>query len=312
MMRSKLDLNAVRVFVAVVDEGSFAGAARVLEMPASNVSRHVAQLESRLGVRLLERSTRHLRMTEAGRLLHERARPMLDALTQAESELTSQQTELRGVLKLCVPGEIGPRMLGPIVAEFASRHPRVEIDCDTRLAGVSTLRDDIDLSIIVNRGKLDDSAFVVRPLVSLPSVVVAAPSLVARVGLPTRTEQLTQLPCITTLSTLKGQPWQFADGEGRIHKIPVASRYRVNSGEMAGLAAVNGIGFAILVERACAVELAEGRLVRVPLEMAPAPLELLAAYASRNSVNAKIRELLRMMQARLALEAAKPSTRSLR
>ncbi len=81
---------------------------------------------------------------------------------------------------------------------------------------------------------------------------------------------------------------------------------------MAGLAAVNGIGFAILVERACAVELAEGRLVRVPLEMAPAPLELLAAYASRNSVNAKIRELLRMMQARLAVEAAKPSTRSLR
>ncbi|WP_447924256.1 LysR substrate-binding domain-containing protein, partial [Burkholderia cepacia] len=81
-------------------------------------------------------------------------------------------------------------------------------------------------------------------------------------GMPGLTEQLRQLPCITTLSTLKGQPWQFADRDGRIHKIPVASRYRVNSGEMAGLAAVNGVGFAILVERACAVELAEGRLVR--------------------------------------------------
>ena len=177
---------------------------------------------------------------------------------------------------------------------------------------MSTLRDDIDLSIIVNRGKLDDSAFVVRPLVSLPSVVVAAPSLVERTGLPTRTEQLRQLPCITTLSTLKGQPWQFADRDGRIHRIPVASRYRVNSGEMAGLAAVNGIGFAILVERACAAELAEGRLVRVPLEMTPAPLELHAAYASRNSVNAKIRELLQMMQERLAVEEAMPLSRSLR
>ncbi|AOR72257.1 LysR family transcriptional regulator [Burkholderia stabilis] len=311
-MRSKLDLNAVRVFVSVVDEGSFAGAARVLSLPGSNVSRHVAQLEAKLGVRLLERSTRHVRMTEAGRLLHERARPMLDALMLAESELTSQQTELRGVLKLCVPGEIGPRMLGPIVAEFASRYPHVEIDCDTSLAGISTLRDDIDLSIIVNRGKLDDSAFIVRPLARLPSVVVAAPSLIARTGLPTRTEQLRQLPCITTLSTLKGQPWQFADSDGRIHKIPVASRYRVNSGEMAGLAALNGIGFAILVERACAAELADGRLLRVPLEMAPAPLELLAAYANRNSVNAKIRELVRMMQLRLETGEIVPSRGSFR
>ncbi|RQS69781.1 LysR family transcriptional regulator [Burkholderia sp. Bp8963] len=298
-MRSKLDLNAVRVFVSVVDEGSFSGAARVLSLPGSNVSRYVSQLEARLGVRLLERSTRHLRLTDLGRLLHQRAKPMLDALALAECELTSQQTELRGALRLCLPGEIGPRVFGPIISEFAQRHPAIEIDCDTSFAGVAALRDDVDLAIIVNRGAVDDSTLIVRPLADLPSVVVVSPALVARTGLPSDTQQLCKLPCITTLSTLKGRPWQFVDADGTTRKIPVQSRYRVNSGEMARTAALDGIGFAILVERSCRAELADGRLVRVPLEMNAAPLQLLAVYSNRNFVSAKIRALLDLILTRL-------------
>lgn len=300
-MRDALDLNTVRVYAAVVDEQSFAGAARLLALPSSNVSRHVATLERRLGVRLLERSTRHLHMTEAGRLLYERAKPLLDALLATEEELGAVRRELRGPLRMCMPGE-APRLLAPILAEFCSLHPGVELECDTRMTGLESLREeDMDLAIVFHRGRQDDSAFITRELATLPSIVVAAPSLLAKTGTPRHARELKSLPCITTLSALKGQPWQFLDAAGEIVKVPVRSRYRVNSGELAGAGALQGIGFAILAAFACQKDLAAGRLVEVPLDLRPAPLQLLGAYSHRHSVTARVRALLELMQVRLAV-----------
>ncbi|HEY9273761.1 MULTISPECIES: LysR family transcriptional regulator [Achromobacter] len=298
-MRAALDLNAVRVYAAVVNEQSFAGAARLLALPSSNVSRHVASLERRLGVRLLERSTRHLRMTEAGRLLYERANPLLDVLLATEEELGAVQRELRGPLRMCMPGE-APRLLAPILAEFCSLHPGVELECDTRMTGLEALReDDVDLAIVFHRGRQDDSAFITRELATLPSIVVAAPALLAKTGTPRHARELRSLPCITTLSAIKGQPWQFVDAAGDIVKVPVRSRYRVNSGELAGAGALQAIGFAILAAFACQDDLAAGRLVEVPLDLRPAPLQLLGAYSHRHSVTARVRALLELMQLRL-------------
>ena len=158
-MRDALDLNAVRVYAAVVDEQSSTGASRLLSMPSSSVSRHVAALERQLGTRLLERSTRHLRMTEAGRLLYERAKPLLDTLLSTQEELGAVQRELRGRLTMCMPGE-APRLLAPILAEFCSLHPGIELECDTRMTGLEVLREDVDLSIVFHRGHQDDSAFI--------------------------------------------------------------------------------------------------------------------------------------------------------
>ncbi|MBN3815934.1 LysR family transcriptional regulator [Paraburkholderia sp. Se-20369] len=297
-MRDALDLNTVRVYVAVVDEQSFAGAARLLALPSSNVSRHVASLERRLGVRLLERSTRHLRMTEAGRLLYERAKPLLDTLLATEEELGAVQHELRGPLRMCMPGE-APKLLGPILAEFCSLHPGVELECDTRLTGLEALREDVDLAIIFHRGRQDDSTFITRELATLPSIVVAAPALLARTGMPRHVRELKSLPCITTLSALKGQPWQFQDAAGDIVKVPVRSRYRVNSGELAVAGARQGIGFAIVAAYPCQEDLAAGRLREVPLDLCPAPLQLLGVYSHRRSVTARVRALLELIQVRL-------------
>lgn len=298
-MGQALDLNSVRVYAAVVDEQSFAGAARRLAMPSSNVSRHVAGLERRLGVRLLERSTRHLRMTEAGQLLYQRAKPLLDTLAATEEELGAVRQELRGPLHLCMPGE-APRLLAPILAEFCDRHPGIELACDTRLDGLDALREDVDLSIVFHRGRQDDSSLITRELAILPSIVVAAPALLARVGEPRQVSQLKALPCITTLSALKGMPWQFVDAAGDIVKVPVRSRYRVNSGELALMGARQGIGFAILAAGACRDDLATGRLREVPLDLQPAPLQLLGVYSHRQSVSARARALLELIQQRLA------------
>ncbi|WP_043418361.1 LysR family transcriptional regulator [Cupriavidus basilensis] len=283
-MRDGLDLNTVRVYTAVVDEQSFAGASRLLAIPSSNVSRHVAALERRLGVRLLERSTRHLRMTEAGRLLYERAKPLLDTLLSTQEELGAVQRELRGPLKMCMPGE-APRLLAPILAEFCSLHPGIELECDTRMTGLEVLREDVDLSIVFHGGHQEDSAFITRELATLPSIVVAAPSLLARTGMPRHVSELKSLPCITTLSALKGQPWQFQDAAGEIVKVPVRSRYRVNSGELAVAGARQGIGFAIV---------------------AAYPCQGLGAYSHRHSVTARVRALLELIQVRLAGSASLP------
>lgn len=310
-MRDALDLNTVRVYVAVVDEQSFAAASRLLSIPSSNVSRHVAALERRLGIRLLERSTRHLRMTEAGRLLYERAKPLLDTLLGTEEELGAVQRELRGPLKMCMPGE-APRLLAPILAEFCSLHPGIELECDTRMTGLEVLREDVDLSIVFHRGHQEDSAFITRELATLPSIVVAAPSLLAQTGIPRHVRELKSLPCITTLSALKGQPWQFQDAAGNIVKVPVRSRYRVNSGELAVAGARQGIGFAIVAAHPCQEDLAAGRLQEVPLDLRPAPLKLLGAYSHRHSVTARVRALLELIQLRLAGLANPPEDASRR
>ena len=166
-MPSKLDLNTVRVYAAVVDE-SFAGAARQLQLPASNVSRHVAALERSLGVRLLERSTRHLRMTGG--------RPPAVPARQAPAGHAGRHRRGTGrrragiarPLRMCMPGE-APLLLGPIIAEFCASHPGVELQCDTRMAGEQALREDMDLAIVFHRGDQEDSTLVTRELASLPA-----------------------------------------------------------------------------------------------------------------------------------------------
>lgn len=153
-MRAKLDLNLLRIFVAVVEQGSFVGAARALAMPTSNVSRYISQLERQLEQRLLERSTRSMRLTPNGQLLHERTQPLLASLEHTAQTLSERQQQLRGPLRLCVPNEVGPYLLGEPLAAFALQHPQIEISCVTNTAGMTSLLDDVDLAVMISRGML--------------------------------------------------------------------------------------------------------------------------------------------------------------
>ncbi|CNE17027.1 LysR family transcriptional regulator [Yersinia kristensenii] len=298
-MRANMDLNTLRVYTAVAEKGSFVGGAKALEMPTSNVSRCISQLEERLNLQLIERSTRHMKLTPAGQLLYTRVKPLLESLEQTEAELTSQQIQIKGPLRICLPNEIGPALFGTLIAEFALQHPEIEISCVTNLSGLESLRDDLDLAIIITRGQLDDSDYIARHLATFPCSVVAAPTVLARFGKPTRIEQFATLPCITTVSALKGLPWQFIKKKGGFKTVAVNGHYRVNSGEMALRAAVAGIGFAILSTQACQPWIADGRLCEVALEQPAAPLQLFAIYSNRRYLPAKTRVLIDLMQQRL-------------
>ncbi|PSE45849.1 LysR family transcriptional regulator [Acinetobacter nosocomialis] len=299
-MRPALDFNTLKVFIAVVEKESFVGASKLLEMPTSNVSRCISQLEEKLDVQLIERSTRHMKLTQAGQLLYTRAKPLLEALEQTETELTLRQMQLKGPLRICIPNEIGPALLGSVIAEFACQYPDLEISCVTNLSGFESLRDDLDLAIIISRGQMDNSDYIARHLVTIPCTIVAAPSLIQRYGTPTRIEQFEELPCITTVSALKGAPWQFVNKKGEFEAIKVKGHYRVNSGEMAGQAAVAGIGFAILSKQTCQPYISDGRLVEIEFEQKAAPLQLFALYSNRRYLPAKTRALIDFIHQKLS------------
>lgn len=298
-MRPALDFNTLKVFVAVVERESFVGASKLLEMPTSNVSRCISQLEEKLDLQLIERSTRHMKITQAGQLLYTRAKPLLEALEQTETELTLRQMQLKGPLRICIPTEIGPALLGSVIAEFACQYPELEISCVTNLSGFESLRDDLDLAIIISRGQMDNSDYIARHLVTITCTIVAAPSLIQRYGTPTHIQQFEELPCITTVSALKGAPWKFVNKKGEFETIKVKGHYRVNSGEMAGQAAVAGIGFAILSKHACQPYISDGRLIEIEFEQAVAPLQLFALYSDRRYLPAKTRALIDFIQQKL-------------
>lgn len=299
-MRPALDFNTLKVFVAVVERESFVGAAKLLEMPTSNVSRSISQLEEKLNIQLIERSTRHMKLTQAGHLLYTRAKPLLEALEQTETELTLRQMQLKGPLRICIPNEIGPALLGSAIADFACLYPALEISCVTNLSGFESLRDDLDLAIIVTRGQMDDSDYIARHLVTIPCTIVAAPAVIQRYGTPAHIRQFEELPCITTVSALKGAPWQFVNKKGGFETIKVNGHYRVNSGEMAGRAALAGVGFAILAKQACQPYISDGRLIEIEFEQAVAPLQLFAIYSDRRYLPAKTRALIDFMQQKLS------------
>ncbi|PXW51043.1 DNA-binding transcriptional LysR family regulator [Grimontella sp. AG753] len=299
-MRAALDFTSLKVFIAVVERESFVGAAKALEMPTSNVSRCISQLEEKLNLQLIERSTRHMKLTQAGHLLYIRAKPLLEALEQTETELTLRQMQLKGPLRICIPNEIGPALLGSVIADFACQYPELEISCITNLSGLESLRDDLDLAVIVTRGQMDDSDYIARHLMTIPCTVVAAPAVIQRYGTPSHIQQFEELPCITTVSALKGAPWQFVDKKGGSETIKVNGHYRVNSGEMAGRAAIAGVGFAILAKQACQPYISDGRLIEVEFEQSAAPLQLFALYSDRRFLPAKTRALIDFMHQKLS------------
>ena len=298
IMATELDLNYVRSLVAIVREGSFAAAARATRLPTSSLSRQISRLEAQLGTRLLERTTRSLRLTEAGRLLVERARPMVDDMRQLVASLQDHQTSFQGTLDVGVPAELARRWLGTILARFAVEHPHVE--CRMHLDASDLSAEGLDLTLIFQRGPAAASSMIAQKLQSWPSHVVAAPSLLARTGMPSRLSQLASLPCISTLAALDGAPWRFLTRDGRLVHAPVAARYRVDSAALACTAAEQGVGFALLPEPSYREALRLGTVQLVPLELAPAPLDLLAVYPSREHQAPKMRALLAALRASAA------------
>ena len=292
----QVDLNLLKVFISVALQGSFAGAAKQLALPTSNVSRSIKQLETQLNCRLIERTTRRMRLTEQGRLLLQQSQKLYQELDETISQISCPNM-LTGTLRLTIPSESGSLLLAELLATFALSHPQLAIHCDTQLTPLDIINDDIDLLLTFHRGELDNSSYHSCLIKSWDSVVVAAPELIKKTGVPQSLAQLSNMPCISSLSALQGQPWIFIHQEGKQEKVMINSQFRVNSGMLANAAAIKGIGYAILSLEACYQQVQQGKLSIITFkDLHPAPIELRAIYASRSSLSPKIDAFLRHLK----------------
>ncbi|MCC8463083.1 LysR family transcriptional regulator [Photorhabdus bodei] len=295
-----IDLNLLRVFIMVATQGNFARASEQLSMPTSNVSRGIKQLEEQINCRLIERTTRRMRLTEQGLILLQRSTKLYAELDETINQITHSDL-LSGTLRMTIPSEVGSELLAGIIAQFALQHPKISIHCDTQLMSLDVISDDIDLLLTFHRGELENSSYHSRLIKSWKSVVVASPKLLEQTGRPDTLDQLTHMPCISSLNAIKGQPWVFIDQDGHQKRININSHFRVNSGSLAKTAAEKGVGFAILSLDTCLEEIRQGKLQIITFAEQPAPLELRAIYASRSSLSPKIGAFLNHLFACLNL-----------
>ncbi|MBR9926642.1 MAG: LysR family transcriptional regulator [Gammaproteobacteria bacterium] len=284
-MIEKIDLQWLLSFQAVYQQLSFKRAAEQLQLPTSNVSRHVALLEQQLSLRLLERTTRKMIPTAAGKQLYQAITPLTRAMNDALEEASLHGDSLSGHLKIIMPDL---PFLAEITANFCLQHPQIQLSCDTQLNPSEGLLEGFDLVLRFGRGPLEDSGWVAKEIQRWPSCVVAAPQLLKQHRVPDSLDELSKAPCITSLSVLQGMPWRFKNNQ----TIQVQSSYKVNSGYMARAAALKGLGFAILPTHACQADIENGSLIKIDLNCQPEDLVLYAFYSGKKYPLEKVRVFL--------------------
>lgn len=257
MMRS--DLNDLAYFAEVVSHGGFAAAGRALREPKSKLSRRIAGLEERLGLRLIERSSRRFRVTETGQAFYERCRAMLAEAEQAEALVMQAQAEPRGRIRFSCPnGMMAP--VADLITSFCARYPKVRLQLIATDRPVDLIEERVDLALRVRAELSSDAELTIRSLGRSIRILVASPQLASRVG---SVEQLAALPVLSTNDEDDVVDWNLETDDGRKQTVRVQPRLGCTHMEQLLSAAAAGLGVALLPDRVCRSALKSGTLVRV-------------------------------------------------
>lgn len=282
-------LDGIAAFARVVDSGSFSAAARRLDMSKSAVSAHVQQLEGRLGIRLLNRTTRRLSLTEAGAAYYQHCARILAEAEAGQQAATALQREPRGTLRISAPVSFGWMHVAPAVPAFLKRYPDLSLDIRLSAAHVDLVEEELDLAIRI--GVLEQSALVIRKLAPSRRVVCAAPAYLKERGVPKVPGDLSNHNCLCNYLPTWGNEWWLTGKDGNI-RVTVNGSFRANSAEMVRAAALAGIGIAALPTWAVYEELRSGKLRRV-LTAWEAPVSMIyAVYPGNRLMAVKIRKFV--------------------
>lgn len=294
-------LAALSSFAKVVESGSFARAAERLSLSTSAVSRQVADLEAHLDVRLLNRTTRRISLTEAGQAFYERCVQLLADLDEAEASVRPVSVEPKGTLRITCGVTFGERYLAPALAEFAVLHPDIAFDLDLSDRVIDLVEEGFDVAIRI--GTIGPQTLVSRRLGSTSLVCCASPEYLQRRGTPATPGDLSAHDCLAyTLSALQ-QTWKFKGRDGAAVEAAVSTRHRANSGRMLAAMAVAGMGVVLEPDFIVAPDICAGRLVRVLADYEPPRSPIAAVYPSRRHLSAKVRSLVDFLAGRYARQA---------
>lgn len=281
-------LTSLQVFAKVAASGSLTAAAHALGMSQTMATKHMASLESRLGVKLLHRTTRRLTLTEAGRRYLEAAERVLNDVEEADASVSADTVEVRGTLRLNAPVSFGIREIAPLLGELAARHPALSIDLGLNDRYVDLIEEGWDL--VIRIGDLKSSSLIARKLAPCPLVLCAAPSYLSRRGTPQTVAELTSHDCLGyTLSRSVGADrWSFGAG-GKV-AVQIKGTLKANNGDALVAAARAGLGIIYTPVFLVAGDLRSGALIPITLDHDVVALEgVFAVYPADRSPPAKVR-----------------------
>ncbi|WP_395334726.1 LysR family transcriptional regulator [Novosphingobium sp. BL-8H] len=250
-------LDDMALFVEVVKAKSFRGAADVLGMPNSTVSRRISVLEKALGLRLLHRTTRRIELTEAGQVYFERSKRIVEEARLAHVELGEMLAQPTGILRASFPVDFAVTYLAPLVAEFARLYPGITFDIDLSPRRIDLVSEPID--VVVRMGEPEDSHLIARPLAVLQSRLYASPRYLAERGEPREPDDLSQHEC---MGMIRAGRWTLVSNE-KVHEVPVGGRFHLNNVGMIKRLSTLGMGIILVPEEIVADETAAGQLQRI-------------------------------------------------
>lgn len=290
-------LNAMDVFNRVARLESFSAAARDLGMSKTAVSRHVSELENALGVRLLNRTTRRMSLTEAGQAYVARSSTILTDIEELQNAVQNLHSQPEGLLRVTSAVTFGHCALAPVIANFLAEYPKINVQLDLTNRFVDIVEEGVDLAIRV--ADLDDSSLISRTLVPVKRYTCASPGYIEKWGEPATPADLKLHTCVIFPAEGRDARWQFADAAGE-HSVTVSGRLHVNSMEAAALAVRDGVGIGVLPDYAVRQYLASGEIRRVLSgHDIKGGHQIYALYPHRHHLSAKVRVFIDYLLAAL-------------
>lgn len=286
------DLNDMLFFAEVVDRGSFAAAGRSLGLPKSKLSRRIAALEGRLGVRLLQRTTRRLSLTEAGERYHRHCVAVREQAEAAEETVAIAQSEPRGTIRVACPVTLAQSTIAPLVPRFLALHPQVRIEMQVSNRVVDLVQEGVDVALRVRPGVDDSGSLVVKKLGMSHSLLVASPAQLERQGRPRTFDDLQRLSTVA-MSAVDGRAaWRLVGPDRREHELQHRPVYTADDLLTLKCAVLQGTGMCVLPDYMCGAELQDGRLELVLPGWEPAPWIMHAVFPSRRGLVPAVRRFL--------------------
>ncbi len=276
-------------FARVVEAGGFTAAAEHLNLSRAMVSRLVQQLEDNLGTRLLNRTTRRLSLTEAGRAYYERCVLLLAELESLDSSVSDLSNEARGTLRLNAPMSFGILHVAPCLPDFLNQHPRSSIELSLNDRLVNLVEEGYDLALRI--GNLADSSLVARRLAPVRLVLCASPDYLEAHGTPMHPSELVSHNCLTYSYSSQGRDWRF-DGPGGLQTVQVKGNLDANSGDAILTATLAGLGIALQPTFIVGQAIRDGQLVQLMPDWKSPELGLHAVYPHRRHLSTKVRLLI--------------------
>ena len=291
-------LTDIVVFVRVVDDGSFTRAAERLKLSRSVVSKYVTRLEGRLGARLLNRTTRRLSLTEAGRIFYQRSRRGLQDIEEAEAEVSRLQEKPRGVLRINSPMSFGILHIAPALPEFLAQHPEVSVEMNLDDRVVDVIEEGFDVSIRI--AEMPDSSLIARRLAPCRHVIVAAPAYLEKHGTPRTPEDLRDHNIISFSYQASAYDWHFISPDNKQVSVPVSGSMQANNSLALREALLRGVGITRTPTFVVGKDVQDGRLLPILGNYRTLEVSIYLVYPQRRHLSPKVRAFVDFMADRIS------------